>query len=130
MEDVVSFKTEFKRVQKQMYKISKEHGFHDDDYTPEQAEYDSNFSVRYKAQVAQRLMLTVSELSEALEAMRHDNPPDSHISNFTGLEAELADAVIRIMDLAETTNSRLAEAIIAKAAYNANRPHKHGGKVF
>lgn len=117
----MSFKTEFKRVQKQMYKISKDHGFHDNDLCN---------NVRFNEQVAQRLMLTVSELSEALEAMRHGNPPDSHIPKFTGLEAELADAVIRIMDLAEITNSRLAEAIIAKAAYNHQRPHKHGGKQF
>lgn len=126
----MSFIREFKRVQKQMYKISADHGFHDWDYTEAHAQMDSKFDFRYKAQISQRLMLTVSELSEALEAIRHDNPPDSHIPKFTGLEAELADAVIRIMDLAETTNSRLAEAIIAKAAYNNKRPKMHGGKKF
>jgi len=119
----MSFIREFKRVQRQMYRISANHGFHDTDVLHIDAP-------QYREQVSQRLMLTVSELSEALEAIRHDNPPDSHIPKFTGLEAELADAVIRIMDLAETTNSRLAEAIIAKSSYNSRRPKFHGGKKF
>lgn len=119
----MSFIKEFKRVQNRMYKISAEHGFHDNDYS-------TFFETERNAQLAQRLMLTVSELGEALEAVRHNNPPDSHIPKFTGLEAELADAVIRIMDLAETANCRLAEAIIAKATYNNKRPKMHGGKKF
>jgi len=119
----MSFKTEFQRVQRQMYKISANHGFHDTDVLRTDAP-------QYREQVSQRLMLTVSELSEALEAIRHDNPPDSHIPKFTGLEAELADAIIRIMDLAETTKSRLAEAILAKASYNSRREYLHGGKKF
>lgn len=126
----MSFIKEFKRVQNRMYRISKEHGFHDNDYGNEGNEFDTFFEYERNAQLAQRLMLTVSELGEALEAIRHGNPPDSHIPKFTGLEAELADAVIRIMDLAEAANCRLAEAIIAKATYNNKRPKMHGGKKF
>jgi len=72
------------------------------------------------------LMLTVSELAEACEALRHGNPPDNHIPEFSGAEVELADAVIRIMDHAEGRGWRLAEAMIAKNTYNKSRPHKHG----
>ncbi|KKL73104.1 hypothetical protein LCGC14_2078290, partial [marine sediment metagenome] len=67
-----------------------------------------------------------SELSEALEAIRHGNPPDDKIPEFNGYEAELADCVIRIMDVAIARNLRVAEAIVAKMAFNEGRPYKHG----
>lgn len=76
------------------------------------------------------IALMHSELSEALEALRHGNKPDDHIPEYSGVEAEFADVIIRIMDMAVADNLDLAEAIIAKMEYNANRPHKHGGKKF
>lgn len=76
------------------------------------------------------LMLMVSELSEALEALRHGNKPSEHIPEFSGLEEELADCVIRICDMAEARGCRLEEAISAKLKYNMTRPHMHGGKKF
>ena len=79
---------------------------------------------------AEMICLMHSELSEALEALRHGNPPDSHIPEFLGTEAELADVVIRIMDYAKARSLKIAEAIEAKMAYNDNRSYKHGGKLF
>jgi NTP pyrophosphatase (non-canonical NTP hydrolase) len=76
-----------------------------------------------------RLMLMVSEIAEAMEADRKDLQDDK-IPEFLGLEAELADCVIRIMDFSEQNNLRLAEAILAKAAFNKSRPHRHGGKKY
>jgi hypothetical protein len=34
------------------------------------------------------------------------------------------------MDFAEARNLRVAEALIAKATFNENRPYRHGGKKF
>lgn len=76
------------------------------------------------------IALMHSELSECLEALRHGNPPDSHIPEFKGSEAELADVVIRIMDYSAAKGLRVAEAIIAKSEYNKGREYKHGGKEF
>ena len=76
------------------------------------------------------ICLMHSELSEALEALRHGNPPDSHIPEFAGVEAELADVVIRIMDFSAAKGYRVGEAIEAKIAYNKGREHMHGGKRF
>lgn len=74
-----------------------------------------------------QLCLIHSELGEATDALRKDKV-DDHIPEFLGVEAELADAVIRIMNMAAAKNYRVAEAIIAKMAYNKTRPYKHGNK--
>jgi NTP pyrophosphatase (non-canonical NTP hydrolase) len=76
------------------------------------------------------IALMHSELSEALEAIRQGNPPDDKITEFTGVEAELADCIIRIMDMAQMRGYRVAEALVAKAAYNKTRPYRHGGKTI
>jgi len=71
-----------------------------------------------------KLMLTVSELSEAMEGDRKDLMDDK-LPHRTMREVELADAVIRIFDMAGGFRLDLAGAIAEKLAYNAQRPdHK------
>lgn len=72
------------------------------------------------------LALIHSEISEALEALRTGNPPDDKLPEFSSVEVELADAVIRIMDLAHARGWRVAQAVEAKARFNTIRSHKHG----
>lgn len=76
---------------------------------------------------AECIALIHSELSEALEYLRKDPAQlDDKIPEFKGVEAELADVIIRIMDLSNKRDWKVAEAILAKLEYNKTRPVKHG----
>ena len=72
------------------------------------------------------IALIMSEAAEALEALRKGNGPDEHCPQFSGAEVELADVVIRIMDMAEARGWNVAGAIVAKHEFNKTRPYKHG----
>lgn len=76
------------------------------------------------------IALVHSELSEALEYIRHGNPQSDHIPEFSGIEEEFADVIIRLMDMGFNQKLRIAEAILAKIEYNLQRGYKHGGKEF
>lgn len=88
------------------------------------------------ANIPEKLALIHSEISEALEDYRsapdttalarinYDGPNDKPI----GFPVELADAVIRIMDLAAFLGINLETAIVEKHNYNLTRPYLHGGK--
>lgn len=112
-ENMSEFTYQFKAVQQRMFEINKAHGFE---------EGPQNFG--------EKIALTHGELSEALEYFRKGNGPSDHIPEFLGVEEELADTVIRCMNIAESWNLRLADAIEAKAEFNNLREYRHGGKAF
>lgn len=89
-----------------------------------------------KAIVAEKLCLIHSEVSEAMEGARK-NLPDDKLPHRPMLEVELADAVIRILDLCGALNLDLDGAIKEKLIFNLTRPdHKienrkaAGGKAY
>lgn len=89
-----------------------------------------------KALVGQKLMLVVSEVSEGMEGHRK-GLMDDKLPHRSMIEVELADAVIRIADLAGALDLDLGGAIAEKLAFNAIRPdHKLeargavGGKAY
>jgi len=79
---------------------------------------------------AELICLMHSELSEALESLRAGDPPDDKVPEFSGMEAELADTIIRILDMAEARGLRVIDAMLAKHEMNKTRSYKHGGKKF
>lgn len=100
-----------------------EHGF-----------WDADKSVDQDAHIPEKLMLIVSEVVEALEEYRQDGaaacraPVRYRESDCKpeGFGIELADAVIRIADLAGYCGLDLAALIAEKHAFNRTRPRKHG----
>lgn len=70
--------------------------------------------------IPQKLLLIHSEISEACEADRK-GLKDTHLPHRDGVEVELADAAIRIFDLAGALGYDLGGAIAEKMEYNAKR---------
>lgn len=70
-----------------------------------------------------------SELSEALEAYRNNEPmcwlndgkPD-------GIAVEMIDCIIRILDYLAKEGIDVEHVLKQKHEYNKRRPYKHGGK--
>lgn len=92
--------------------------------------------------LSEALLLVVSEIIEAMEEVRNGTPlvtqlyesasgvrsPNQSGSTLkpVGFPSELADAIIRILDLCAAYDIDIDKAMMEKIAYNKTRPYKHG----
>lgn len=98
------------QLQEAIYKITESKGFWEDGQN---------------RNVGETLALIHSEISEALEAHRK-NEVDDKLPHRNGVEVELADAVIRILDFAHGFGYDIEGAIEEKMEFNSKREYKHG----
>lgn len=86
--------------------------------------------------VPESCALLHSEVSELFEFYRKGQLRDmsgkllAGIPFLTNAEEELADIVIRALDIASRMEIDLERAVFLKHSYNMNRPYKHGNKVL
>ncbi len=121
--------------------IAAQKGFHDTEKELETALTGKDALVKEVSslQTARRLALVHSEVSEALEACRKGKRADLDAFKSDGetkeafeayvkdsFEDELADAVIRLLELAAIENIDIETHVRLKMEYNAARSYKFG----
>lgn len=91
--------------------------------------------LRAKAQIAVLALIT-TEVAEAIEEIRNGRDVDEtyysvggHGMKPEGVPSEIADVVIRALDVADAWGIDLEAVIEIKLAYNAARGYRHGGKT-
>lgn len=131
--------TGFRKLQREIHETAVEKGWYDPAYGG--AGSDPAYGGARPGSPPSRnfgelIALVHSELSESLEAYRNGNPahhtiehgPHGNGGKPEGWGVELADVVIRVLDMCEYMNVDLEALIRIKMAYNKTRPYRHGGK--
>lgn len=110
---------DLRTTQKQAWQIAEDHGWHEGETS---------------LVPVVKLALIHSEVSEALEEYRNGDITGREIYynpgslKPEGFGIELADIVIRVLDLAGSLDIDMAECVQVRMKYNESRPYRHGGK--
>ncbi len=109
-------------LSKLAHDCAKAHGFHDDTVTRSVTENYAIWTTNIHGEV--------SELWEAARNGTLAQPCDkSPALELTNEEEELADIILRTLDLAAARGIKIGQAVIHKYNFNLTRPHKHGNKL-
>lgn len=82
--------------------------------------------------IPEKLLLIIAEVAEATEEYSYGRM-DTYLGaggKPEGFWVEMADALIRILELAGAMDVDLEHIIELKHQYNKTRPYRHGGKVI
>jgi NTP pyrophosphatase (non-canonical NTP hydrolase) len=110
-----------------LHHIAESKGFYDVNHALLRTSADFDTREKLKLALDQASIARMhSELSEAVEALRHGNPRSEKIPEFTHEEEELADCIIRILDYCGAKGYDIGGAIVAKSEYNEGRAYLHG----
>lgn len=114
-EAALEFGAAFDRFAVLVYAAARERGWYDREVT-----------------FGDQIALLHSECSEALEAFRlygfaEHSAPDGKPE---GVCSELVDVLLRLASMSAARGLKLAPLVVAKMAYNATRPYRHGGKYL
>jgi len=109
---------ELSQIQTEVHKLAKDNGWW----------IDADVKI-----VPEKLALIHSEISEALEEYRNGQLDHLYYRESDGkpegFGVELADAIIRILDLCGYLGIDVGELVQLKHEYNKSRPFRHGGKL-
>lgn len=79
------------------------------------------------------LMMAVTELSEVVEELRKPEAREYYIGDNDkpeGYGVEIADAIIRLLDLCAFKGIDIEKLILEKLEYNLTRGYRHGNKLY